>query len=626
MTKRYKLFILPDHHEIEFTAGKTLKKILDRAGIFLTYPCGGRGDCGKCLVHILNPMPVEPTEAEKRFIPEDKLEQGYRLACQYVPHSDTKIAIPPATREEAANILIESRVARRIRFAPAVRKVYLTELVPADIEHQICDTELVSRHLDTDQWSLSAMQKLPLTLRRSNYNVTATLYKDLILDIEPGDTSQRVYGVAVDVGTTTIASALLDLRNDAVLARRTCLNPQRRLGADVISRISAIVDAMNRNGRVEDAQQMVSEFQQLVVSSIQELINTMCTENNISPQEVYEISCAGNTVMSHLLLGINPEYLGLAPFVGVFRQMQSVRATQLGFQIHPEGVVTVLPNIGGFVGGDIVADMLIAGMDLLKKPAMLIDIGTNGEVVVKDKDGLLRATSAAAGPAFEGAQISQGVQAASGAIDRVFISDNGQWEISTITGEPPIGICGSGLVSAVAELRKAGFINSNGRILNPEEISPDAPARLFLERCVTKNQQKAILLAGAQENAPEPIYITQYDIRELQLAKGAIATAQEILLKIAGLKPEEIDTLFIAGAFGNYISPEDAVRIGLVLPSIPLERIKFIGNAALAGASLVLRSTRCRKIAQKIASATKFVELANRPDFQDTFIMNTRLP
>lgn len=626
MSARYRLFVLPDNREIEFNVGKTLKKILDKEGIFLTYPCGGRGDCGKCLVHILSPEPAEPTMAEKRLVPEDKLQQGYRLACQYVPDSDTKIAIPPPSREESANILTELRVSRRIRFAPAVRKVYLSGLVPADIEHQTCDTELVSKHLGTDRWNLSAMQKLPYTLRKSNYNITATLHKDLILDVEPGDTSQRVYGVAVDVGTTTIATALIDLKNDVVLTRKSCLNPQRRLGADVISRLSAIVDAMNKTGKVEDAQRMVSEFQHLVLSSIQELVNSMCDETNISSQEVYEITCAGNAVMSHFLLGVNPEYLGVAPFVGVFRQMQSVRAEQLGLRLHPEAIVTVLPNIGGFVGGDIVADMLIAGFDIAEKPVMLIDIGTNGEVVVKDRNGALRATSAAAGPAFEAAQISQGVQATPGAIDRIFISDDGHWEISTIAGEPPIGICGSGLVSTVAELRKSGFIDSSGRILNADEILPDSPARFFRERIVIKNQEKAVLIAGTEEKAPEPVYITQRDIRELQLAKGALATAQEILLKIAGLRPEEIDTLFIAGAFGNFISPQDALRVGLVLPEIPGERIKFIGNAALAGASLVLRSTRCRKIAQNLADSTQFIELANRPDFQDTFIMQTRLP
>ncbi len=620
------ILVLPDNVEIMFQKGKTIKEILDAEGIFLTYPCGGKGECGKCLVHLIDGEIPEATQIEKDLIPEEKLLRGYRLACQCKPMGEVCVVIPPASREESAAILMEFRADRKIRFSPVVRKKHLSSLVPANIENQVCDTKLVGKSIKARSWALNAMHSLPHVLRRGHYKITATLYNHRVIEIEPGDTSQRIYGVAVDIGTTTIASALVDLKHDMILARRSIMNPQGRLGADVISRLTTIVDEVRQNGDIEAAERVVHKFQRLVLEPFQEIIESMCEENNIDPTEVFDICVAGNTVMSHFFLGVNPQYVGLAPFVSVFHEAQLVLARDLHLKIHPEGMVYTLPNIGGFVGGDIVADILVAGLDRKSGPVMLVDVGTNGEVVVKSKSGSLFATSAAAGPAFEGAQISHGMQAVPGAIDRIMVSPEKGWRISTIAGEQAIGICGSGIVSVIAELYKIGIISPQGRVLSPAEISPDSQASLFAHRSVEKEGQRYVLIAGEEEHAREPIFISQKDIRELQLAKGAIATAQETLLRIADVKPEEIETLFIAGAFGSYISPHDAKQIGLVVPGIPLERIQFIGDAALAGATLVLRSKRCRKLVEDTAPSIQFVELANRPDFQETFIFNTTFP
>lgn len=634
MAKReFKLTVLPDNIVLKFTPGEGLRQIINRGGIFVTYPCGGKGICGKCLIQIVEGVSPEPTLNEQRFISPARLSRGYRLACQLVPAGNLVIKIPPMSREKAGKILLETPIVRKLSFNPAVRKVFLDTLKPATIKNQQSDADLISRQLKINSWSLSALQKLPLTLRNHQYKVTATLYNDRILDIEGGNTASQIYGVAVDIGTTTVAVALLNLHNDIILGRKAQLNPQRLHGADVISRLGAIFSASKEAGSSNAAREMAKQLQRLIVSGINGLIKALCAEHKLAMTNVYELVCAGNTVMNHLLLGVDPEYLGLAPFVSVFKSSQVVRAEELGLQIHPEGMVYVLPNIGGFVGGDIVADMLVAGIDIKQHPVMLIDIGTNGEVVVRGRDGRLWATSAAAGPAFEGAKISQGMQAAPGAIDRLVISPEQGWRISTIAGERPVGVCGSGLVSAIAELRRAGLIERSGRISARPFASPTAGtiahsalAEHLAERLTEINGERAILLAGKKEQAAQPVYLTQSDVRELQYAKSALATAQDILLRLAGIKPGEIETLYIAGAFGNYIAPEDALQIGLVHPDIPLQKIKFIGNAALAGAILLLRNKRARCLAEKIAAQTQFIELATQPDFQETFAHHLAFP
>ncbi len=631
--KELNLTILPDNLVLKFTLGENLKQILNRGGIFITYPCGGKGICGKCLIQIIEGVCPEPTLSEQRFISPARLSRGYRLACQIVPDGNLVIKIPPMSWEKAGKLLLETPIMRKLSFAPAVRRVFLDTLKPATIKNQQSDADLISKQLKINSWSLSALQKLPLTLRNHQYKATVTLYNDCILDIEGGNTVSQIYGVAVDIGTTTVAVALVNLHNDIVLGRKAQLNPQRLYGADVILRLGAIFSARKEAGNSKAAMEMVKQLQRLIVSAINELIKTLCVENNLALTGIYEVVCAGNTVMNHLLLGIDPEYLGLAPFVSVFKSSQVVRAGELGLQIHPEGVVYVLPNIGGFVGGDIVADMLVAGIDIKQHPVMLIDIGTNGEVVVRGRDGRLWATSAAAGPAFEGAKISQGMLAAPGAIDRLVISPERGWRISTIAGERPVGVCGSGLVSAIAELRRAGLIERSGRIsarssasATARTISQPELAERLADRLTEINGERAILLAGKKERAAQPVYLTQSDVRELQYAKSALATAQEILLRLAGIKPREIETLYIAGAFGNYIAPEDALQIGLVHPDIPLSKIKFIGNAALAGAILILRNKRARCLAERIAAETQFIELATQPDFQETFAHHLAFP
>jgi len=595
------LRILPNEKWTPVKRETTARDALLKSGIVLHDYCGGEGRCGKCRVQFLEGA-SEPTTADREFLTPEELSEGYRLACQARLKQDAVIFVPVEHSRPLAGAYVHD-VKNDLPPEPEVKKIHL-RLSPATIEHQLADFDLLREALKIPSLKpeYEFLKKLPHILRSNGYDATVTLFGDNCLDIEAGDTTYPaglgVWGACIDLGTTTIGGALHHLDTGRLATRTGRLNPQTVHGADVVSRIMfASLSPAN-----------LDEIRQMVLDCINDILSELCKSAGIGLEAILHVTLAGNTTMEHLFLGIPTDGLPVAPYVPVFKDGLIIPAADAGLKIHPRARIYVFPAIGGFVGGDTVADLLVAGLENADKPSLMIDVGTNGEIVLGNR-GRLMATSAAAGPAFEGRNIQYGMRAERGAIDRVVIEDG--LAIHTIEEVPAAGICGSGLISAVSALSKAGMIDSSGRFITDT-------VKGMSERFSRTEGGFQFLLAGRNEGASRDIYIHQNDVRQFQLAKGAIAAATVILMKEFGVAAEKLDKIYIAGAFGNFIDPADAIRVGLV-PVSDEKRITFIGNAALAGAGEVLLRADMRRRAETLARRVEFLELAGRPDFQDAF-------
>ncbi|MEW6662618.1 MAG: ASKHA domain-containing protein [Bacillota bacterium] len=601
-----KIHFLPMNKVVEVPPGSTVLQAAILAGVQVESTCGGKGTCGKCKVQIMAGKlpPVSPVEAN--FFGAGQLSAGWALACQRTVTEDTVVEL----REKKDVHHRKTGMAGATGFdalAPSVGK-YPVMLPPPSVEDQTPDWERLLAALPCAgiRFSRPVAASLPRVLRQGNFRVTAVVDGNSLLAVEPGETRERCFGLAVDIGTTTVVVYLTDLHTGRVVASGATTNPQNVFGADVISRITYA--ASGPEG--------LRQLQEKVVAGINSLIDRLSREAKVSTAEIYQAVVVGNTTMSHLFLGIDPTYLAPAPFVPAFRQGVEVEAREVGLNILSTGTVVVLPNVAGYVGSDTVGVMLAAGADRLQGINLMVDIGTNGEIVLAGK-GRILTCSTAAGPAFEGAEIKCGMRAAEGAIEGVCIS--GDVELAVIAGGRPVGICGSGLIDAVAEMLKAGVINSSGRLASTEAQIDRLPP-LVRQRLRKSNQGSEFVLAWARDTATgEDIVLSQKDIRELQLAKGAIRAGIQVLCREMGISPGDIHRVLLAGAFGNHIKKESALCIGL-LPAVPLDRITSIGNAAGDGARLALLSAAERARAAALASGAEHVELSNRKEFSEEFI------
>jgi uncharacterized 2Fe-2S/4Fe-4S cluster protein (DUF4445 family) len=454
------------------------------------------------------------------------------------------------------------------------------------------------------------LQKLPTVLRKNNFKVTAVVVDDLLIDLEPGDTTDKRFAIAYDLGTTTVVATLLDLNSGTPVAVKSMLNMQQPFGADVISRISATMLDENALERLRIAAQ----------STLSELTNEVIKEADVSPSNVYEIAIAGNATMVQLVLGVDPEPVGVAPFITASQNWPVLNAKEFGIKIHPGARAYIFPSFGAYVGGDIVAGVLASGMDRDKRVRLFIDVGTNCEIVLSDGNKILT-TAAPAGPAFEAASIKCGMRAADGAIEAVKIAKDGV-SLQVIGDVEPQGMCGSGLVDAVAELAKIGVLDQSGRFVSPEVMEKEFP-KLSSRLINLETNEKAFLLHG-DKNEPL-VYLTQRDVRELQFAKASIATGWRLLMEQLKLNDEDIQQVLLAGSFGSYLSPASAIQIGLV-PKIPVMRIVSAGNVAGEGAKMVLLSQPERNGATALLDEVEYVELSDRADFNDKFVVQLGFP
>jgi len=586
--------------------GVTLFDAASWNGIAIDSTCGGHGTCKKCRVRFKAEPPV-PTSLDLRAYTAQEIKDGWRLACRTPATTDADVEVPPlTTRPKAATV----GVGRQVILRPAVRKRYL-ELAEPSLADQVTDLERVLGELTdlSPGADLAVLRTLGSTLRQSDFKVTAVVADETLIAVEPGDTTGRAFGLAFDLGTTTVVATLLDLTTGTPAAVESMLNKQQPFGADVIARISAtMLDPAARD-----------KLRDLARETLAELSEAVCEAGGVRPDEVYEVALAGNATMVHLVLGIDPEPLGVAPFIMSTRLLPEVRARDLGVPAHPQARAVVFPAFGAYVGGDITAGLLASGMDRDPRIRLFIDIGTNCEIVLGGRDWLL-ATAAPAGPAFEGASIRCGMRAADGAVEAVAITEDGDLKLTVIGDSEPKGLCGSGLVDAVAALTEAGIIDSTGRFVQDLAARLPEPVHRLAERLTMIGKERVFVLHWSADRDPaNSVYVSQRDIRELQFAKAAIATGWRILLEEADLETEDVKQVLLAGSFGSYLSAKSAIRIGLV-PDVGPRRIIAAGNVAGEGAKMALLSIRDRAAALALLGEVNYVELSDRPDFNDRFI------
>ena len=599
--------LLFNERAVRVPYGVTLFDAASWNGIAIDSTCGGHGTCKKCRVKIADNAPT-PTSLDIRAYTAGELRDGWRLACRTIATRDTTVEVPPlTTRPKAATV----GVGRQVILRPAVQKRYL-ELAEPDLADQASDLERVLAQLDDlePRAELPVLRTLGRTLRAADYKVTAVVVDDVLIAVEPGDTTGRRFGIAFDLGTTTVVATLLDLGTGAPAAVAATLNKQQPFGADVITRISA---TMMDPGALDKLQALAQE-------TLAELAVAVCAEAGVEPHEVYEVALAGNATMTHLVLGIDPEPLGMAPFIMATRLFPEVLAADLGLPVHPRARAVMFPAFGAYVGGDINAGLLASGMDRDARVRLFVDIGTNCEIVLGNRDWLL-ATAAPAGPAFEGAAIRCGMRAADGAIEVVTMTPD-ELTMKVIGDAEPLGLCGSGLVDAVTGLVRLGLLDSSGRLVAEEQARVLAPGLAGRLTSIGKERVFVLHWRGAAEDS---IYLSQRDVRELQFAKAAIATGWHILLEEAGLTQADVKQVLLAGSFGSYLSPAAAIRIGLV-PKVPVQRVVPAGNVAGEGAKMALLSLRERAGGLALLEEVRYVELSDRADFNDRFVEQLNFP
>ena len=595
----------PSGRSVFVLPGTNMLEAAGLAGLVLETPCGGAGTCGKCRLQVTTGA-GEPTAIEKETLSETELGQGWRLACQTHVHTETLAMVPPTSLYASQQrILTETRERTDAEILPAVRKVYV-ELDPPTLSDPHADLARLEQRLGPCKTDLEMTRRLPKLLRECSYKGTAVLADHWLIDFEPNDTSGSCYGIAFDIGTTTLVAGLLDLCTGEELALVARVNPQVGFGDDVLSRIEYASRSVEN----------LRELRRCIAGAVSEMIDELCTSASVPRRCVYEVVFAGNTTMQHLLCGLDVSGLGVVPFVPTHAQGLMLSASELGVNIHDRGRTYVFPLIGGFVGGDTVAGMLSADLADTEGAVLRVDIGTNGEIVLAHA-GKLWAASAAAGPAFEGARISCGMRAVPGAIEKVAFDDD--IELSVIGSVEPAGVCGSGLIDLAAGLLDAGIVTTAGRLLRADELpaSVRAPLRGRVRSGAGGGSEFVLSERGGGPGGP--LTITHRDVRELQLATGAIRAGIRILLHQAGVSPSDLQCVLIAGGFGSFIRRNHAQRIGLLPTEIDHCRLHYVGNTSLSGAKWALLSTRARERAEDLARSTEHVQLSEDPDFQDEF-------
>lgn len=630
----FRIRFLPDEREVVVEQEKTLLEAAREANVYVGAICGGEGSCGKCRV-IVRGGEVEGQSTE--FLTRDEIRRGYVLACQVRPRSDLEVEVPPESRlvgyegmdgdsERFRDFAHRGAEPPPAALSPVIEKLALALPEPT-LDNPTADQErlldAVAKNCPPPlQMGIKVTRELPRRLRtlekgrsswtwRWNGQVTAVVAPrtevNEVLDVEPGDTSDRSFGLALDIGTTTVVAHLVDLISGTTREAAAKYNSQIRYGADVISRINA-------------ARQTGGEglMQEVVIQDVEALIGDLIQRAHVGRKDIYCVVASGNTAMLHFLLGLEADLIRLSPFVPAATSPPPFRAAEVGLRIHPRGILYSLPMVGSFVGGDITAGILVSGMHQSEELSLLLDIGTNGEVVLGNKDFLV-ACSASAGPALEGGSVSCGMRATSGAIDSVRIFHRGvKVSATTVDGSPPVGLCGTGLIDALSEMFLAEVVDRSGHYqmdraqhrfrVNPEDDRPEF-----------------VLVSADESGTGRDVVIRQSDVENLIRTKGSIYAATDSLVQSVGLSLSDVQRVFIAGAFGNRLDIASCVNVGL-LPDLPGDRFQFIGNSSVAGAKLVMLSRRMLEQAHAIRDRISYQELMVDPSYMERFTSACFLP
>ena len=623
---KYKVTFLPEQNEVEVEAGTTLLEAAEQAGIRLNTQCGGEGLCGECRLQVVDGK----ARADKNaigFFSTDELQKGFVLACQTKVEDDLQVSVPAKSRTGEEQIITEGtlitysepeKVVLHRRpydpasfFEPLVSRVYL-ELPEPTLTDNTADIERITRELrkkvgrDSYEISLTCLQDLAEKLRRHDWKITVTVawHNGIgrILNIEGGDTTDRHYGLAIDVGTTTVVVQLVDLKTGKVLGVEGSHNLQARYGEDVISRM---VFACGRGS--------LDQVHKAIVTNINNLLSTLARSKKVDKNDITAIVAAGNTTMSHFLLRLMPCNIRLEPYVPTATIYPQVMMKEIDIDINPQGVLEVMPSVASYFGGDIVAGVLACGLADKPEIKCLIDVGTNGEIVIGNNEWIV-CCSASAGPAFEGGGSRCGMRAARGAIQKVVIHDD-QVTYETIGKAKPRGICGSGLIDTIYELVRNGIIGPEGKF----DTSRNG------KRFIDEDDPRYILAFSEETESGEAVSISESEIANILKSKGAVFAAIKSLADYVGLKFEQLDTIYVAGGFGSSLDITKAVAIGL-LPDIDIRRIQFIGNSSVMGARMALLSTPAFEKAINVAKKMTNIELSNYPPFMGEFIAALFLP
>jgi uncharacterized 2Fe-2S/4Fe-4S cluster protein (DUF4445 family) len=595
--KLYKIHFEPLDRCGECPSDRSLLQAAQDLEIDLVSLCGGLGTCHRCKLQVLTGLVSPPTENEKSTLLPQEIKDGYRLACQTYPLGDCKVYVPPESLTALQRTQVEG-LDITVDLDPPVHS-YEVELPSPSLSDLRADAErtlgmLYNQHrIKCSTIDIEALRTLSLQIRSSDWNIQASVRGDEVIAISPP--SRHHLGLAFDIGTTKIAGYLLDLDNGKTLAAQGIMNPQITSGEDIITRLTYAMKSPSAAVRL----------QRVLIDALNKLILDLCAPIEAEPEEILEVVAVGNTAIHHLLLRLPVAQLATSPFLPAVSDAMDIKARDTGLRVAAGAYLHLLPNIAGFVGADHVAMLLSTGVWQADEVVLAIDIGTNTEVSMVS-NGQIVCVSCASGPAFEGGHIKYGMRAAPGAIERLRLTDD-RVEYQTIAGSPPTGLCGSGILDAMAQLYLAGVLNTRGRMGNHQRVRTNDGLREFV-------------IVSEQERDGQPaITLTQSDIRELQLAKGAIRTGIQALLQSEGRDEKEIEKVVIAGAFGTYIDIASAITIGM-LPPLPLDRFQQVGNAAGMGAKMALLSISKRLDAQKIAQLVEYIELTTIPDFNRIFM------
>jgi uncharacterized 2Fe-2S/4Fe-4S cluster protein (DUF4445 family) len=608
----------PSGLKIEIPVGTVLLEAARKAGIYLSSICGGDGYCGKCKVIIdEGQFQSRPTT----LLTPDEIRENTVLACQTAILSDMVVTVPKSHALEASQILMDTDAHRFseltgepeagvFEFDPLVQKLQV-EMSPPTVQDNTADHErlylAIREQIDAPimQTGFRILQKLSKTLRDADYKVAVTIGRrggtTEVIEVEPAKRYKRNFAVAVDLGTTTIVAHLIDLTDATTIGTEATYNSQINFGEDYIRRIIYAEE--------NDA---FDEMQNRIVHDVNNLIITLATRQKIDLQDITAVICAGNTAMAHFLLNLDPTRIRKEPYIASVGFMPPIRAAEAGVQINKRGLLYCLPSVAAYIGSDIVAGVLTTRLYTRKKISLFVDIGTNGEVVLGNRDWLVCASSSA-GPAFEGSGVKHGMRAGAGAIEKLDILDDGSVEFKTIGDAHPVGICGSGLLDVLAQLFLSGIIDRTGRF----KISGDSR---FTE---AEDGWQFQLVPPSNEH--QEIVITQADINNLIRSKAGVFAAVRVLMNSTQIKPEDIDAIYVAGGFGNFLNIQHAVTIGM-LPDVPLKKIRFVGNTSIAGAKTVLLSRKALETAEKIAESMTYFDLMSHPGYMDEFIRAKFLP
>ena len=623
--KKFTVCFEPSGLKAEVPSGTTLLEAAHKAGIYLSSICGGDGYCGKCKVII------DEGQSQSRptsLLTPDEIRENVVLACQTKVLSDMIVTVPKSHTLQASQILMDSDAHRfseligetetgLFKFDPLVQKICLT-MSPPTVQDHTADHErlyfTIRKQIDAPimQTGYRVLQKLPKVFQEANYNVAATIGRrggtTEVIEVEPGCRSVTNFAVAVDVGTTTVVAHLINLNDGKTIDTEATYNSQINFGEDYIRRI---IYAEENNA--------FDEMQNRIVQDVNNLIVTLAERQRIDLQDIAAIICAGNTAMVHFLLNLDPVRIRKEPYIASASFIPPIRAAETGIQINKRGLLYCLPSVAAYVGSDIVAGVLTTRIYTKKGVSLFVDIGTNGEVVLGNRDWLVCASSSA-GPAFEGSGVKHGMRAGAGAIERLTILNDGIIEFKTIADKHPVGICGSGLLDTLAELFVNGIIDRTGRF-NIKFLAPSFTGGSQLKEG-EEGLQFQLVPPGDDH---QEIVITQADIDNLLRSKAGVFAAVRVLMESTQTKSEDLEAIYIAGGFGNFLNVRQAVTVGM-LPDVPAEKIHFVGNTSVAGAKTVLLSRNALKAAEKIANSMTYFDLMSHSGYMDEFIRANFLP